>query len=249
VADATEPAPCNPQLSLPPFTLELSDLSVERGGRPVLRRLSLGLTGGQVVAVLGRNGVGKTTLLRAIAGLQPYTGRLAVHSGGAASRPEFGLVFQNPDLQLFNASVRDEILYRLPDPDLSRYAWIIDVLDLRRYEHTPPLLLSEGEKRRLAFAAILMRLPRHGILLDEPSLGQDRLHKAILLRTVKALAQAGSLVILATHDIALASHADRVLLMSQEGWLADGPPTEVFQTAAAWEKAGIWLPYWIALPA
>ena len=76
-----------------------------------------------------------------------------------------GIVFQNPDLQLFNATVRDEILYRLEKPDMRLYEWLVDVLELERYANTPPLLLSEGEKRRVALATMLMRLPRHGLLL------------------------------------------------------------------------------------
>jgi energy-coupling factor transporter ATP-binding protein EcfA2 len=197
--------------------------------------------GGQVVAVVGRNGVGKTTLLRALAGLQTYSGTVTVDGG----RPDLGLVFQNADLQLFNATVRDEILYRVPDPDMARYAWLLDVLGLSRYEDVPPLLLSEGEKKRVALATVLMRSPRHGLLLDEPSLGQDAVHKARLIHLARALAEAGQLVILTTHDLTLAAQADRLLLLGSEGFVADGPPADVLRDGAAWTRLGLVVPDWI----
>ncbi|HPV07431.1 MAG TPA: ATP-binding cassette domain-containing protein, partial [Aggregatilineales bacterium] len=81
---------------------------MQLGRRTVLRNLNLTVRGGETAAIVGRNGVGKTTLLRALGGLVPYDGRIDVNG----ERPDLGLVFQNADLQLFNASVRDEILYR-----------------------------------------------------------------------------------------------------------------------------------------
>jgi energy-coupling factor transporter ATP-binding protein EcfA2 len=224
-----------------PFHLEVSGLEVELGGRPVLRGLDLIAAGGQVLAVVGRNGAGKTTLLRALAGLQVHSGIVTVEGG----RPHLGMVFQNPDLQLFCPTVRDEILYRLADPDLARYAWLVKALSLTRYQETPPLLLSEGEKKRLALATILMRGFRHGVLLDEPTLGQDGRHRAMLVRLIRALTEAGQLVVLATHDLDLAAQADRLLLLDAGGIVADGPPDEVLSDRAAWAAAGLVVPDWV----
>jgi energy-coupling factor transport system ATP-binding protein len=162
-------------------------------------------------------------------------------------RPELGMVFQNPDLQLFNASVRDEVLYRLERPDIDRYEWLMEILGLSRYEETPPLLLSEGEKKRLAVAITLMRAPRHGILLDEPSLGQDVGHKETLMRLVHALAGAGQLVMITTHDLTLAASADRLLIMGESGFVADGPPHEVLRDKRAWDQVGLLIPDWMAI--
>ena len=231
-----------PASSAPDFRLDVSDLGVRLGGRSVLRDLSFSAAGGQVLAVVGRNGVGKTTLLRALASLQKHTGTVRVDG----DRPDLGIVFQNADLQLFNATVRDEILYRLPDPDVARYCWLLDALGLRRYEDVPPLLLSEGEKKRVALATVLMRGPRHGLLLDEPALGQDARHKARLIRLARALAAAGHLVIMTTHDLELAANADRLLLLGQEGFVADGPPAQVLRDDAAWKKVGLVVPAWVS---
>jgi len=197
-----------------------------------------------VVAIVGRNGVGKTTLLRALAGLQKHEGSVQMNG----SRPDLGLVFQNADLQLFNASVREEILFRVPDPDMELYARLLAALGLTRYEEVPPLLLSEGEKKRVALATVLMRRPRHGILLDEPSLGQDTAHKAMLIRLARALAGAGQLVILTTHDLPLAAQADRLALLGPGGLVANGPAAEVLHDDAAWAGLGLSVPEWVIAP-
>jgi energy-coupling factor transporter ATP-binding protein EcfA2 len=243
------PAPADaaaPALHLHPVKsaakrLKVEGLSVSLGGRPILRDLSFSLQSGQVVAVVGRNGVGKTTLLRTLANLQKHEGAVKVNG----SRPDLGLVFQNADMQLFNASVREEILFRVPDPDMSLYEWLLAALGLARYEQVPPLLLSEGEKKRVALATVLMRRPRHDILLDEPSLGQDTAHKAMLIRLARSLADAGQLVILTTHDLPLAVQADRLLLLGPQGFVADGSQASVLADDAAWASLGLIVPAWV----
>ena len=224
--------------------LEVGGLGVVLGGRPILRDLSFTLQTGQVVAIVGRNGVGKTTLLRALAGLQTHDGSVRMNG----SRPDLGLVFQNADLQLFNATVRDEILFRVPEPDMALYEWLLAALGLARYEQVPPLLLSEGEKKRVALATVLVRQPRHGILLDEPSLGQDTAHKAMLIRLARALAEAGQLVVLTTHDLPLAAQADRLALLGSDGLVAQGLPAEVLRDRAVWAKLGLTVPGWVQVP-
>ncbi|MBN1179373.1 MAG: ABC transporter ATP-binding protein [Anaerolineae bacterium] len=233
-----------PNSHTPVCQMSVRDVSVQLGGRTVLRDLSFSVRGGEVVAVVGRNGVGKTTLLRALAGLQPHQG--AIEVDGAP--PDLGLVFQNADLQLFNASVREEILYRVGTPDMALYAHLLEALGLTRYEDVPPLLLSEGEKKRVALATVLMRRPRHGILLDEPALGQDAAHKEMLVRIARGLAATGQLVILTTHDLTLAAYADRLLLMGAEGIVADGPPARVMRDPMPWAHIGLCIPDWVALP-
>jgi len=216
-------------LPLPPIraegaaTLRAQGLTVQRGKKVILRDLSLTLHQGEVTALVGKNGVGKTTLLRTLVGLQPTVGKIEAD----AQRPDLGMVFQNADLQLFNSTVREEILYRLPRPDGLLYEWLLEALDLKRYEGMPPLLLSEGEKKRVALAAVLMRRPRDGILLDEPALGQDWVHKALLLKLLRAWASAGYMVLFTTHDLDLAAEADRLLILEPEGRLIDRPPKTV----------------------
>ena len=226
------------------FKLEIENLSVYLGGWNVLDRLNLSLDGGQIVAVVGRNGVGKTTLLRALSGLQKHTGSVKVVMSRGYRSPDLGMVFQNPELQLFNPSVRDEILYHLPNPDMEYYRRLVAALGLEPYENTPPLLLSEGEKKRVALGLVLMRHPAHGLLLDEPSLGQDHVHKTMLMRILRTLADAGQLVVITTHDLTLAEQADRLILFGREGIIIDDDTDTVLQDQSVWERAGLILPDW-----
>jgi energy-coupling factor transport system ATP-binding protein len=228
-----------------PFVLKIAGLSVNLGEHAVFQNLNLHLASGEWVAIVGRNGVGKTTLLRALSGLQKFDGRLAALTPSGEKHPDFGMVFQNPDLQLFNPTVREEILYRITDPDMEFYSVVLNALGLQPYEGIPPLLLSEGEKKRVALAMVLMRHPVHGVLLDEPSLGQDSAHKSILARMMRVLASAGQLVLMTTHDLALASQADRLILLGTEGMIADGATDAVLRDRSAWDQAGIVLPEWV----
>lgn len=225
-------------------TIELEGLELGFTRQRLFQDLTLSLRGGEVVAIIGRNGVGKTTLLRAIAGLHPYEGTIRNGDGHPAS---FGLMFQNPDWQLFNPTVRDEIRYHVPEPDEPLYAWLLQALSLKQYEDVPPLLLSEGEKKRVALALLLMHHPRHGVLLDEPTLGQDDYHRMILGRTTRGLAEAGCIVVATTHDLAWAKrHADRIVLLAPGRVVADGTNGDIFEDRSAWAEAGLVIPSWIS---
>jgi energy-coupling factor transport system ATP-binding protein len=225
--------------------IDAGNLIVELGGRTILDGWSFHLQGGQVTALVGRNGVGKTTLLRLLAGLQSYTGALEVCADHTMEPPQLGIVFQNPDLQLFNPSVREEILYHVPQPELDLYRFLLAALDLERYEQAPPLLLSEGEKRRVALATVLMLCPRHGVLLDEPALGLDAYHKSLLLRVLRSLAATGQVVVFSTHDIELAAQADRLIMLGSSGIVASGAPQELLCQVGLWEQAGLRIPDWV----
>lgn len=226
-------------------TVRIRALGLRRGEKDLFSNLNLDLHGGVVTALVGANGVGKTTLLRALAGIQSYRGRVALSDGAA---PQLGMMFQNADLQIFNPTVREEILYHLPNPDPALYAWVLEALSLNKYEQTAPLLLSEGQKKRLALAILLMQQPAHGVLLDEPTLGQDDHHRAIMGTVVHKLAEAGYLVVVATHDLQwAASYAERVILLAPGEIAADGPAAEVFGAPAAWERAGLVLPNWLQM--
>ena len=235
-----------PLASVPSFSLSINNLSVTYGQRTVLDRLGTELSSGQVVALVGVNGSGKTTLLRSLTRLQKYTGTVEVSDGQAV---DMGLVYQNPDLQLFNPTVRDEVLYRVAAPNEELYRWTMARLGLERYQASSPLLLSEGEKKRLCLAMVLMRQPRHGVLLDEPTLGQDDHHRALLGRTVKGLAEARRLVIVATHDLAWAAHFATHMLVLHEGHIiAEGTPGALLREAGLWRRVNLYVPEWIWEP-
>jgi energy-coupling factor transport system ATP-binding protein len=100
---------------------------------------------------------------------------------------------QNPAAQLLASTVKDEVVFGLPDCDVRLYRGVLALLGLGPYEETPPLLLSEGEKKRLALATVLMRPRLSGICLDEPTLGQDEGHRRLLGLVLHRLASAGYL--------------------------------------------------------
>lgn len=252
IASNEQPGSQNPTLPYPEkveaFSIHVQGLTVSFGKKKILEDLNLEFKGGELVALVVKNGSGKTTLLRSLAGLQPYEGSIRVIGDGQdeSDLPQLNMVFQNPDTQLFNPTVREEIFYKIQQPNQKLYEWLIQTLKLDQYQDTQPLLLSEGEKRRLALAIAIMHPHQHGILLDEPSLGQDQRHKDLLIEILKTISQAGYLVFFATHDIELAAHADRMILISEQGIIADGPTRNILQNNTAWQQAGLILPHWIA---
>jgi energy-coupling factor transporter ATP-binding protein EcfA2 len=201
-------------MEVPPFRVVVNGLRVELGGRAVLDGIDCTLAGGRVIGVVGANGSGKTTLLRTLVGLQAHTGRVNTLSSGAHHKARLGLCFQNPDCQIFNATVRQELRFSLSEIDEEFYHSVVKLLGLARYEQTPPLLLSEGEKKRLALATVLLRPGLSGICLDEPTLGQDVNQRRFLGRILKHLAAAGYLCVIATHDVEWAHKwSDEVFLL------------------------------------
>jgi energy-coupling factor transporter ATP-binding protein EcfA2 len=230
---------------VPPARWKGEQLTVRCGGRTVLASVSVEVRAGRVLALVGPNGAGKTTLLRVLAGLQPYEGRLV---GCVTSRaPHLGLCFQNPDRQLFNATVREEMVYGRTTVDERFYRAVLDLLGLTPYEQTPPLLLSEGEKKRLGIAIALMSPGLGGLCLDEPTLGQDDHNRQLLGRVVRALAAAGYASVVATHDLEWALEwSDDMLLLAGGRAVASGPPAVVCADHEAWQCAGLVLPALLA---
>ena len=236
-------APLSPA---PNFRLSVRDLAVTFGKRRVLDNVNIELDAGQIIALVGINGSGKTTLLRSLMGLQRHEGHIEVCDGG---EPDLGMVYQNPDLQLFNPTIREEVLYRVAAPNDELYQWLMVWLGLERYQDSSPLLLSEGEKKRLCLAMVLMHQPRHGVLLDEPTLGQDDHHRVLLGRTTKGIADSGRTVVVATHDLAWAAHfATQMIVLHQGRIIARGAPDILLRDTGLWQRVNLRVPDWIWEP-
>ncbi|MGI8947137.1 MAG: ABC transporter ATP-binding protein [Ornithinimicrobium sp.] len=206
----------------------------------LLADVDLTVRAGEVIALLGGNGVGKSTLLLTLARLlSPLAGIV----GG--SRP--GLVFQNPEHQFVATTVREEIGHGLPAETKQK---VVDA-QLRRHRLTHlagqnPFQLSGGEKRRLSLAAMLAH-DRPVLLIDEPTLGLDRRDAIGTAMTLRDVADRGDGVVLVSHDLRLvAGLADRVVILGNGGVLADGPTEQVLSDACVLAQAGLTLPPLVA---
>jgi energy-coupling factor transport system ATP-binding protein len=188
----------------------LANVSAGFGGAVVIDRVDLAGRAGEVVALNGPNGGGKTTLLRLIAGT------LAPLSGAVARRPaRIAYLPQNPAALLHRPTVRSEVSFTLARAGESeRPEAILEELGLLSVADRYPRDLSSGERQRAALAAVLPGIPRL-VLLDEPTRGMDAVARARLVRLVARLRDLGAAIVLATHDDELRTVlADRILNVS-----------------------------------
>ncbi|HEX8598424.1 MAG TPA: ATP-binding cassette domain-containing protein [Chloroflexia bacterium] len=215
--------------------ISLRDVWFGYSGREILRGFNLDVYPGEITALMGRNGAGKTTILKLIMGLlKPSRGKVETlgldtrHASTEALSKLLGYVPQQPDVLLFADTVQGEIdftrrAHRLP-PDGSG---LLASLGLTPYYGSDPKDLSVGERQRVALAAVLAGEPQ-ALVLDEPTRGLDYLQKDNLVSILRDLRNAGRTVVLATHDVELAAHlADRIVLLGDGDIVADGPAREV----------------------
>ena len=206
-------------------------------GVAALSNVSLEIKKGELVAILGANGAGKSTLVRHINGLlKPTHGEVEVfgintkQTTPARLSKRVGIVFQNPNNQLFAESVRAEIEFGLRNFDVSeiseRTDWALKTFSLGQYANRPPMELSGGEKKRLCTALVLAWDPEV-LILDEPTVGQDNDQKDTLSENIRMLLSQEKTVILVTHDVEFVWPLQpRVILMSEGKIIADGSPSE-----------------------
>jgi energy-coupling factor transport system ATP-binding protein len=185
----------------------LQNVSAGFGGHLVIDGANLVGHAGEVVALSGPNGGGKTTLLRLIAGtLAPLTGAVARRPGRIAYLP------QNPAALLHRPTVRSEVAFTIARAgDSERPEVILEALGLASVAERYPRDLSSGERQRAALAAVLPGAPSL-VLLDEPTRGMDGAARARLVTLVARLRDQGAAVVLATHDVELRTAlADRTV--------------------------------------
>ena len=234
------PGPVRPaQVAVGAPLLTARGVTVTYHGVPAVREVDLDLHGGQVTALMGRNGSGKSSLLWALQGSGPRrAGTVQVPDApgdqrelsAADARKTVGLVPQTPADLLYLESVKQEL--GQADAESESAAGesaraILDRLAPGVPDDTHPRDLSEGQRLALVLAIQLSAAPRV-LLLDEPTRGLDYRAKAELVRIVDALAAEGRAVVIATHDVEfVARAADRVVVMAEGDVVADGPTTEV----------------------
>lgn len=211
-----------------------------------LSDLSLTVTEGTRIALLGANGSGKSTLLRLLDGLYfPDAGVVRFRGDELVEehfsddafaynfRRQVGLVFQNPDVQLFNPTVFDEVAFgplqlRWPKNDVrDRVHETLDRLRISHLKDRIPHRLSGGEKKRVALASVLILDPAV-LLLDEPTAALDPRSQSQLIDLLVEWGGGAKTVITATHDLRdLGDIADRCYVLDSGQLVAEGTPAEV----------------------
>ncbi len=228
--------------------LETRRLDVEVGGKAVCTGLDLAVVPGQVLAILGRNGVGKSTLLTTLAGLRPAQGGAIVCDGvplAELSPRRLALLRGYLPQQLtdpFAATVLETALIGR-HPHLGRWDWetaadrrlalsALEAVELAGFAEREVHTLSGGERQRLGLAMLLVQSPRL-FLLDEPLAHLDPHHGLAALRLLREqAAAAGAGVIVVLHDANLALRwCDRALLLFGNGEAVEGPVGEVVEAA------------------
>jgi cobalt/nickel transport system ATP-binding protein len=226
-------------------------------GRRVLDGASLVVPAGRRLAILGANGSGKTTLLRCLSGaLRPSTGAVLVdgvalshdRNGLRAHRQEVQLVLQNPDDQLFSASVAQDVSFGpmnlgLPEESVRlRVAEALRLLAVDSLAARPTHHLSYGERKRVAIAGAVAMRPCV-LLLDEPTAGLDPSAVAEALAALTRLQEADATVVMSTHDVDLALRwADEVAVVVDRR-VVQGPPEELLGDDALLAHARLGRPW------
>lgn len=243
--------------------LEGRDLSFAYGpGAPAIHGLNFALAAPRRVCLLGANGVGKSTLMMLVNGtLRPQEGELEIlgfpidysRSGLHALRREVGVVLQDPDDQLFAATVEQDVAFGLLNNGVSSAEarlivnQTLEKLGIPHLADRPVHELSLGEKKRAALAGILVLRPKI-ILLDEPTAGLDYAGITAMLGLLNDLYAAGTTLIVSTHDSDLAYEwADEAWVMADGGIAAQGPVEGVFRLPEVLRRAHLRIPALVEL--
>lgn len=238
--------------------LELREVTYRYEEIVAIDSCSLAIAAGSRVAVVGANGSGKSTLLMLLDALQhPSSGALYFDGRELTAaalldervnydfRRRVGFVFQNPEVQLFNPTVRDEIAFaplqlgwpaeRIRD----EVEQMVDRMQLRQVVERPTFRLSMGEKKRVALASVLILDPEV-ILLDEPTAGLDPRSQSRVIDLLVDWRGSARTVVVATHDLGVIEEiADRCLVFHEGRLVADRTPVEILADLDLLTRTGL----------
>ncbi|MCE5223873.1 energy-coupling factor transporter ATPase [bacterium] len=229
--------------------------------KKALRNVSFTANPGEIIGIIGQTGSGKSTLIQHCNGLISPTEPNQVmvddldlyHMKKTISiiRKKVGLVFQYPEAQLFEETVEKDVAFGLkheklsPEESKKRVETALSIVGLayESYRDKSPLLLSGGEKRRIALAGIIVMNPQY-LILDEPTAGLDPFAKKSLLEEIKRINRLQNVtIIMVSHDMdEIADLADRIYVMDKGAVVLHGTPAEVFSQYDQLEALGLSLP-------
>lgn len=238
-------AACQTQTAVPAIQIDKLNFRYDDNGPVILPDLSLTISRGRFVMLMGNNGAGKSTLLHLISGLIPYrTGTVTVLDRPVTGISScIGMVLQNPDFMLFNSTVREEVGF-----SINAGGWtpkcheLAGKLRLCGMENDFPLALSRGQRLRVAIAAVLAAEPQV-LLLDEPTTGQDIGHIEDIILLLQEFTRRGGTVLFCTHDAEVAArYGDEVVVLCQGQVIAQASPADVFSREDIIRQAGLKAP-------
>ncbi|OCR02253.1 cobalt ABC transporter ATP-binding protein [Oscillatoriales cyanobacterium USR001] len=237
------------------------------GSRPAIQELSLTISAGQKIAILGHNGCGKSTLLfladglyRCTSGIIDWQGKPLQYNSSALNlwRQRIGLAFQDPERQLVAATVAEDISYglcnlQLPKSEIGkRLQQTLTDFSLTELANSPLHHLSLGQKRRVALAGVMALQPEL-LLLDEPTAYLDSLQTRNLFQELDRIHANGTTIVMATHDLDLAyAWADRIVVLHEGQMVLSDRTDVVFTDVALLEQLQLGIPtlleVWYSLP-
>ena len=212
--------------------IEIKKLSFSYDSKPFIDNLDLKIDDGEMVGIIGNTGCGKSTFVRLIAGLiKSDSGKIIIDGDDITNkkfnkkilRRKLGIVFQFPEMQLFEQTIEKDIFFGLKqykltyDEKYKRAKEALELLglDFERIKDKSPLALSGGEKRKIAVAGILVCKPKY-LIFDEPIAGLDCNSRDSFMKLLLALKQNGTTIMIISHNTDyLAEYADRILVMNR----------------------------------
>lgn len=228
----------------------------------VLHHLSMDFSEHRSVGIIGANGSGKSTLFAAIVGLlQPSQGEIIYENQPISYkktdlyryRQEVGIVFQEPDHQIFYSIVEDDVAFALKNLGIDRMQIeermneVFDLLDIQHLRKKPVQYLSYGQKKKVAIASVLV-LKTKWLLLDEPTAGLDPAGKQQMTEIILRLLDQGTRIIISSHDMDLMYELCEYLYILNHGSVtAEGSSDQIFLDEGILQQAGLEQPWLVKI--